>query len=33
MEQKKKAIDKLNEMHVIQMESASFAVTDLVVTA
>ncbi len=33
MEQKKKAIDKLNEMHIIQMESDSYAVTDFVVTA
>jgi hypothetical protein len=32
MEQKKKAIDKLNEMHIIQMESDSYAVTDFVVT-
>ncbi len=33
MEQKKKAIDKLNEMHITQMEIASFAVASSVITA
>jgi hypothetical protein len=30
MEQKKIAIDKLNEMHITRMEIASFAVADSV---
>jgi len=33
MDQKKKAIDKLNEMHITHMEIASFAVANSVITA